>query len=161
MLLTETLEKDLATEETNHRRKAQLYQRLMHFLPKRLLEYDWDKVYYSPYASGWSMLNLYLKRDDPATTAVITAWLVSLFDDIKVSKPQISSYSKAAYVEANTKLGEDELKIQVTCYHTGECKKIRITKQVPEEVTEAHEEEEYAIICAGEELPEGAEVLED
>jgi hypothetical protein len=134
---------------------------LLDNLPKELLEYNWEQVSFTPYTTGWSALALYISKDDPTNAAILTAWLTSLFDDIKVSKPQWSRWRESAYIEANTMVGDRELRISIYCYKTGQCKKVKIIKEVPEEITEAHTEEEVCIVCAGEDLPEGAEILEE
>jgi hypothetical protein len=102
-----------------------------------------------------------LKKDDELNTATLTAWLTYLFNDIKVSPPQWSQWNSTAYIEAKTEIDGLDFRITIYCFKTGQCKKVKITKEVPEEITEAHTEENVCIICAGDELPEGAEVIED
>jgi hypothetical protein len=161
MQLAEAISKQKKDTSRDYKIQLGLFNMLLNSLPKPILEYDWKSISYTPYTTGWSYLGLYLKEDDPATIAVITGWLTSLFDDIKISKPQWSKYNHAASIEAMTTIDDKELRICVFCYRTGECKKVKIFKEVPEEITEAHVEEEYAIVCAGEELPEGAEIVEE
>jgi hypothetical protein len=161
MLLSEQLQKDIKSENDYHVAKLGILNTLLDNLPKELLGYDWESVTFTPYLVGWSALTLCLSKDDSANTATLTAWLTSLFDDIKVSKPQWSRWRESAYIEANTIVDERELRISIYCYKTGQCKKVKITKEIPEEITQAHTEEEVCIVCAGEDLPEGAEILEE
>ena len=122
MLLSEQLQKDIETGETYHIAKMELLKLLKDKLPKQLLEYEWESVSSTPYATGWSALCLNLSREDPSNTATIAAWLISLFDDIKVSKPQWSKWRNSAYIEATVMLDDRELRISIYYYKTGQCK---------------------------------------
>jgi len=132
-------------------------------LPASLLAYDWESISFSCYSQSFLVNSIYLttKKNDDLNIAVATGWLISLFDDIKVEKPQINKWNTTPYIRSLATLSNGvKLNIYIYLHRTGECKKVKIIKEVPEEITEAHTEEEYAIICAGEELPEGAKIIE-
>lgn len=132
-------------------------------LPDSLLTYDWGSITVSCYSQHYMSDDLHLttKKGDDLNTAVATAWLISLFDDIKVEKPIINKWNKSPCIRSLVTMPNNKkLNLYIYLHKTGECKRVKITKEVPEEVIEAHIEEEYAVICAGEELPEGAEIIE-
>ncbi len=131
------------------------------FLPKDLLSYNWSSVSINNSVQYKSTISFTTNENDPMNGAVATAWLTSLFEKVNIEKLQMNRWNTMPYIRASATLSNDkDINIYIYLHKTGGCKKVKITKEVPEEITEAHKEEEYAIICAGEDLPEGAEILE-
>jgi hypothetical protein len=131
-------------------------------LPKELLSYNWHSIDISNYSKFKSTISFTTNKDDLMNGAVATAWLTSLFNKVDIEKLQMNRWNTMPYIRASATLSNDrEFNIYIYLHKTGECKKVKIIKEVPEEVTEAHREEEFAIICAGEELPDGAEIISE